>query len=111
MGTGKAGNVVSSDLEQVQFNEPGGLAISGEGRWLYIADTNNHAIKKYDFREKRLSEVSLQCATRIVFIPNFLCWYTITVFKIRTTVLKVGTVCHAWHLWKLLRSCKQFLSQ
>ena len=67
MGTGKAGNVVSSDLEQVQFNEPGGLAISGEGRWLYIADTNNHAIKKYDFREKRLSEVSLQCATRIVF--------------------------------------------
>lgn len=31
--------------DPAKFNEPSGLAISADGKYLYIADTNNHSIK------------------------------------------------------------------
>lgn len=31
--------------DPVTFSEPSGLAVSGDGKYLYVADTNNHSIK------------------------------------------------------------------
>jgi DNA-binding beta-propeller fold protein YncE len=44
-GTGKAGSA-DGRLDRAQFDEPGGLALAG--RTLYVADTNNHAIRAID---------------------------------------------------------------
>ncbi len=53
IGTGKPGDF---DLESglLQLNEPGGLALAGEQ--LFIADTNNHRIIRYDLKSKEASE-------------------------------------------------------
>lgn len=57
-GTGEAGNVVGSSFTQSAFNEPGGLCVEGNGRLLYVADTNNHQIKVLDLETKILSMAS-----------------------------------------------------
>ncbi|CAG9784570.1 unnamed protein product [Diatraea saccharalis] len=31
--------------DPVKFNEPSGISVTGDGKYLYIADTNNHSIK------------------------------------------------------------------
>lgn len=54
LGTGKPGFV---DGAKPSFSEPGGL--SGAGGKLFIADTNNHAIRVYDFKSKRVSTLKL----------------------------------------------------
>src|SRR5437016_5665460 len=46
-GTGKPGQ---SDGAKPSFYEPGGLAVAGEK--LYVADTNNHAIRVVDLKAK-----------------------------------------------------------
>ena len=46
-GTGKPGQ---SDGAKPSFYEPGGLAVAGEK--LYVADTNNHAIRVVDLKTK-----------------------------------------------------------
>jgi len=46
-GTGKPGQV---DGAQPSFYEPGGLAVAGDK--LYVADTNNHAIRVVDLKTK-----------------------------------------------------------
>uniref|UniRef100_A0A8C5Q2H4 NHL repeat-containing protein 2 n=1 Tax=Leptobrachium leishanense TaxID=445787 RepID=A0A8C5Q2H4_9ANUR len=51
-GTGEAGNVAAIDFTQATFNEPGGLCAGGDGRSLYVADTNNHQIKVLDLETK-----------------------------------------------------------
>ena len=55
LGTGKAGD---SDGESPKFYEPSGLAISGNK--LYIADTNNHAIRVADLSTKIVSTLMLK---------------------------------------------------
>ncbi|MBY0549837.1 MAG: redoxin domain-containing protein [Candidatus Obscuribacterales bacterium] len=54
LGTGKPGG---SDGAKPAFSEPGG--VSGAGGKLFIADTNNHAIRVYDLKSKLVSTLQL----------------------------------------------------
>ena len=56
LGNGRPG--LCSDEGNVQFNEPGGLCVSPDGKYLYVADTNNHAIRVIDLKTKSVSQVS-----------------------------------------------------
>jgi sugar lactone lactonase YvrE/thiol-disulfide isomerase/thioredoxin len=53
-GTGKPGQ---SDGESPSFYEPGGLALANGN--LYVADTNNHAIRVIDLKTKRASTLRI----------------------------------------------------
>ena len=55
LGTGKSGQI---DGAKPTFYEPGGLSIAGEK--LYIADTNNQAIRVVDLKTKQTSTLKLQ---------------------------------------------------
>jgi hypothetical protein len=55
-GTGQPG-LVDGPASQGQLYEPDGLAVAGSR--LYIADTNNHAIRLLDLESNRLSTVRL----------------------------------------------------
>ncbi|OXA50455.1 NHL repeat-containing protein 2 [Folsomia candida] len=55
-GNGAPGNVVG-DLSDVKFNEPGGICISDNGEILYVADTNNHAIKSINLQSKSVTNI------------------------------------------------------
>ena len=54
LGTGKPGQV---DGKSAQFYEPAGLSIAGEK--LYIADTNNHAIRAVDLKTRVTSTLKI----------------------------------------------------
>ncbi len=54
LGDGKPG---TADGAQPRFYEPGGLSFAGER--LYIADTNNHAIRVVDLASKTVSTLSI----------------------------------------------------
>ncbi|MBI3301310.1 MAG: hypothetical protein HYZ72_04435, partial [Deltaproteobacteria bacterium] len=55
LGTGELGHV---DGEFARFYEPGGLSL-GNGK-MYIADTNNHAIRVVDLHTKRVATLPLR---------------------------------------------------
>ena len=55
LGTGKPG--LSSEEDKVQFDEPGGLCVSPDGQFLYVADTNNQAIRVINLNTKTVSQV------------------------------------------------------
>ena len=55
LGTGKPGQ---SDGELPSFYEPGGLSIANET--LYIADTNNHAVRAVDLKTKKTSTLNIR---------------------------------------------------
>jgi len=55
LGTGKPG--LSSEGGVIQFDEPGGVCVSPDGQFLYVADTNNHAIRVIDLKTKTVSQV------------------------------------------------------
>ena len=55
LGTGKPGQ---SDGGQPSFYEPGGLSIAHDK--LYVADTNNHAVRVVDLRTKQTSTLMLK---------------------------------------------------
>jgi thiol-disulfide isomerase/thioredoxin len=57
-GTGKAGQ---ADGASPSFYEPGGLSIAGDK--LYVADTNNHAIRVVDLKTKRASTLRINGLT------------------------------------------------
>eukprot|EP00794_Sanderia_malayensis_P005300 gene5300-5969_t len=61
-GTGKSG-LVDGDLLHAQFNEPGGLEISGDGKELYVADTNNHCIRIIDLERKIVKRLDIRVAS------------------------------------------------
>jgi thiol-disulfide isomerase/thioredoxin len=61
-GTGEAG-LVDGDAEEARFDEPGGLS-HGAGM-LYVADTNNHAIRVIDLRTQQVSTFRLQAEERL----------------------------------------------
>ena len=54
LGNGKPGR---SD-EPSQLDEPGGVSVAGNR--LYIADTNNHAIRVYDFTSRKLTTLKIE---------------------------------------------------
>lgn len=58
LGSGKPG--LSSDEGNVQFDEPGGLCVSPNGQMLYVADTNNHAIRVIDLNTNTVSQVHVR---------------------------------------------------
>lgn len=55
LGTGKPGQV---DGDATMFYEPGGLTVAN-GK-LYIADTNNHAVRIVDLKTKRTSTLNIK---------------------------------------------------
>jgi thiol-disulfide isomerase/thioredoxin/sugar lactone lactonase YvrE len=55
-GTGEAG-FADGDVEQSRFDEPGGLSYAA-GQ-LYVADTNNHAIRVIDLRAQQVSTLRI----------------------------------------------------
>ena len=57
-GTGKPGQ---QDGTSASFYEPGGLALANDK--LYVADTNNHAIRVVDLKTKRVSTLRLNGLT------------------------------------------------
>jgi sugar lactone lactonase YvrE len=56
-GTGKAG-LADGRADRAQFDEPGGLSLAG--RTLYVADTNNHAIRAIDLDAGTVTTVLLR---------------------------------------------------
>ena len=59
-GTGKPGQ---SDGSTPSFYEPGGLALANGN--LYVADTNNHAIRVVDLKTKRASTLRSMVSHRL----------------------------------------------
>ena len=55
-GTGQSG-LVDGPFEHAQFSEPGGLCLDPAGRTLFVADTNNHAIRVLDLDQKSVTQV------------------------------------------------------
>lgn len=55
IGHGEEG-LLDGDLKQVQFNHPQGMALDGE--MLYVADTENHAIRAVDLKKKTVATVA-----------------------------------------------------
>uniref|UniRef100_A0A672JFR6 NHL repeat-containing protein 2 n=1 Tax=Salarias fasciatus TaxID=181472 RepID=A0A672JFR6_SALFA len=56
-GTGEAGDALGPEFSKACFSEPGGICVSGGGRLLYVADTNNHQVKVLDLVSKTVSPV------------------------------------------------------
>lgn len=78
-GTGSPG-LVDGSFELAQFSEPSGVCMSQEGNALYVADTNNHAIRILDLKEKKVSRVIN------------------SILSIRTTLVHRIALCiHNWH--------------
>lgn len=61
---------------KAQFWEPGGLAVSPDGRTLYVADTNNYAIRRVDTSSRAVTTLKLDSppatsvATASRLVPN-----------------------------------------
>ncbi|GFR66407.1 NHL repeat-containing protein 2-like [Elysia marginata] len=59
-GTGQPGATVDPDnLKMCQFNEPGGLATDEVKKLVYIADTNNNAIKVLNLEKKSVHQMPI----------------------------------------------------
>ena len=61
-GTGEGG-FADGDAEAARFDEPGGLSLAA-GK-LYVADTNNHAIRVIDLRTQQVSTFRLRDEQRL----------------------------------------------
>lgn len=59
-GTGAAGHV-DGPAKTAQFFEPGGLSVAGNT--LYIADTNNHAIRTIDLSTRQVGTLAIEGLT------------------------------------------------
>ena len=56
-GTGQPGHV-DGDASRAQFYEPGGVAVAGH--IVYIADTNNHAVRTIDLHSSTVATLTLE---------------------------------------------------
>ncbi len=57
IGSGAAGFTDGSQ-DLAQFRDPQGLALSEDGRTLYVADTRNHAVRAVDLETKRVTTIA-----------------------------------------------------
>ena len=55
LGTGQPGQ---ADGEEASFYEPGGLSVAGDK--LYVADTNNHAVRVVDLKTRRTATLMIK---------------------------------------------------
>ena len=55
LGTGKPGQ---ADGASASFYEPGGLSVANDK--LYVADTNNHAVRVVDLKTKQTSTLNIK---------------------------------------------------
>jgi DNA-binding beta-propeller fold protein YncE len=55
VGSGRIG-LKDGDLAEAEFNQPQGMAVQGDT--LYVADTENHAIRKLDLAAKRVTTIA-----------------------------------------------------
>ena len=55
-GSGQSG-LVDGSFEHAQFSEPGGLCLDPTGETLFVADTNNHAIRVLNLDQRTVSQV------------------------------------------------------
>uniref|UniRef100_A0A8C9WVN8 NHL repeat-containing protein 2 n=1 Tax=Sander lucioperca TaxID=283035 RepID=A0A8C9WVN8_SANLU len=60
-GTGEAGDTLGTEFNKSCFNEPGGICVGDSGKFLYVADTNNHQVKVLDLSSKTVSLVRPVC--------------------------------------------------
>ena len=67
-GTGQSG-LVDGPFEHAQFSEPGGLCLDPTERVLFVADTNNHAIRVLDLDQRTVTQVWDQ-TTAVEVVPN-----------------------------------------
>ena len=58
-GTGQAGRV-DGPAKSARFYEPGGLSVAGD--WIYVADTNNHAIRRVRLADGRVETIDVRMA-------------------------------------------------
>ncbi|MCU0541752.1 MAG: redoxin domain-containing protein [Oscillatoriaceae cyanobacterium Prado104] len=57
IGTGKAG-LTDGNFAEAEFLAPQGMAFDADGQILYVADTENHAIRKVDFTTQRVETIA-----------------------------------------------------
>ena len=57
LGSSQAGHEDGVGLA-VEFHEPGGLSVAGG--WLYVADTNNHAIRVADLETREVTTLTMK---------------------------------------------------
>jgi DNA-binding beta-propeller fold protein YncE len=57
IGDGTIG-LVDGDYASARFHQPQGLALSRDGRTLYVADTQNHALRSVDLKSKRVTTMA-----------------------------------------------------
>ena len=57
IGTGTAG-ADEGPFEEATFFNPQGLALDAEHDWLYVADTDNHLLRRLDLRARTVSTVA-----------------------------------------------------
>lgn len=57
IGTGKAG-LTDGDFAGAEFFAPQGMAFDAESQILYVADTENHAIRKVDFTTQKVETIA-----------------------------------------------------
>jgi DNA-binding beta-propeller fold protein YncE len=68
IGSGKPG-LLDGDFVQAQFRQPQGLALSANGKTLYVADTENHAIRAVDLEKKAVTTIAGTGAQFKGFMP------------------------------------------
>ncbi|MDB5358451.1 MAG: thiol-disulfide isomerase-like thioredoxin [Phycisphaerales bacterium] len=68
IGSGKPG-LLDGDFAQAQFHQPQGLALSADGKTLYVADTENHAIRAVDLEKKAVTTIAGTGAQFKAFMP------------------------------------------
>lgn len=61
--------------EPAKFNEPSGLSVSADGKYLYIADTNNHSIKLLNLAKNVCQEFKLRLPEAKFIEPENLILY------------------------------------
>jgi DNA-binding beta-propeller fold protein YncE len=57
VGAGQPG-LSEGSFEQAQFNQPQGMALSEDSATLYVADTENHALRAVDLKDKTVTTLA-----------------------------------------------------
>ena len=57
IGSGKAG-LIDGSFDEAQFSAPQGMTFDAKHQVLYVADTENHALRKIDFQTQRVETIA-----------------------------------------------------